>query len=76
MRFKRIRKIQDSLQFEINPLSDSELRKLIGECQRLTKTNCSWIMYGLKDIVIEVARSQLRWLKIQKNIPKAKKGRK
>jgi len=74
MRFKRIRKIQDSLQFEINPLSESELRKLIGECQRLNNKNCSWIMYGLKDIVIAVARSQLRWLKIQKDLAKTKKG--
>ena len=70
MRFKRISKIRDSLQFEINPLSDSELRKLIGECQNLTKTNCEWIMYRLKDIVIEVARCQLKWLKIQKDLAK------
>lgn len=72
MSFKRIRKIQDALQFEINPLNESELRKLIGECQRLTKTNCSWIMYGLKGIVIQLAKSQLRWLKIQKEKAKAK----
>ena len=74
MRFNRIRKIQDALQFEINPLSESELRKLIGECQRLTTTNCSWIMYGLKDIVISVATSQLRLLKKQKDLAKAEKA--
>jgi len=70
MRFRRMRKIQDALQSEINLLSESELKRLIGECQRLNEKNCSWIMYGLKDIVFSVARSQLRWLKTQKDLAK------
>lgn len=66
MRFKRIRKISAITTFEIKRLSESELKKLVMECQGLTKTNCGWIMYGLKEIVIKVAKTQLRWLKLQK----------
>ncbi len=66
MRFKRIRKISATTTFEIKRFSESELKKLVRECQGLTTTNCGWIMYGLKEIVIAVAKSQLRWLKLQK----------
>ena len=65
MQFKRIRKITKSMRLEIDKLNESELRKLIGECQKLTNTNCSWSMFGLKKIVIELARARCRWLKIQ-----------
>ena len=70
MKFKRIRKIEKLLNSELRKLDESELRKLIGECQRLSNTNCSWIMFGLKKIVIELARMHLRWWKIQRNLAK------
>ena len=70
MRFRRMRKIQDALQSEINKHSEPELRKLISECHRLTQKNCSWIMYVLKEPVIAVAQAQLRWLKTQKDLAK------
>ena len=66
MKFKRIRKITESLRTEIDKLDKSELTKLISECRKLTTTNCGWVMYGLKKLVIGIAKSQRKWLEIQR----------
>ena len=62
MVFKRMGKIQEALRAEIDKFDKAGLNSLIGECQKLDEFNCSWIKYGLKDIVIKMAKTQLRWL--------------
>lgn len=66
MRFKRIRTIADILSKEISKFNEPELKRLIGECQRLSQTNCGWMMYGLKEIVTEIAKCRIRWFKINR----------
>lgn len=63
MKFKRISKIAQSLRNEMDKLDEPELTKLIAECNNLSQTNCGWQMYGLKEIVIEMAKVQRSWLK-------------
>ena len=62
MNFKRITKITDTVKAELDKLDGPELTKLIAECNNLSQTNCGWQMYGLKDIVIEMAKVQRGWL--------------
>lgn len=68
MTFKKIRQISKVTIAEIDKLSNSELEELIQECHQLSSTNCSWVMYGLKDIVIELAKCQIKWLKTETNL--------
>lgn len=70
MKFQRIRKIKKALTTEINKLTVLESERLVGECRNLTTTNCSWIMYRLKELVIELAQSHCKWLKTQKDLVK------
>ncbi len=72
MKFKRIRNIKEALEREIDKLGEQELTNLIAECRNLSPTNCSWSVYGLRVIVAEIAKSQRRWLKIQKVLAKKK----
>jgi len=67
MRFKRISKIADVLSAEIQKFDETETKKLIGECRRMSQTNCGWIMYGLKEIVTEIAKCRIRWFKFHRN---------
>ncbi len=71
MRFKRMNKISEVFQAEISKFDKTELMKLKRECQGLTPTNCGWIMYHLRGIVLEVAKCQLYTLKIQAKQAKA-----
>lgn len=57
--FKRIKKISDAFDDSISKLSKNELRKLIRECQNLTTTNCWFLNYDLKNIVIDRAKAFL-----------------
>ena len=66
MHFKRIYKIEAAVIKEIGILDEKELALLIGECERMTDTNCSWIGYGLRKIATEMARAQIHTLKIRK----------
>lgn len=43
----------------IDLLSDAELRELIRECSDMNKTNCWWVLYGVKDIIDEFATDTL-----------------
>lgn len=72
MNFKRMKKIEDAVMSEIDKLSESEKMLLVGECQRMSITNCGWIMYGLKGFVIQVTKAQLRMLKIKKDLTSTK----
>lgn len=67
MKFKRMAKIQDAISLELNKLGERELTHLIGECSRMTTTNCSWISYGLREIVTELAQAKIRWFKVRKS---------
>jgi len=58
-KFKRLRKISMLFDDSISTLSDDELRKLIRECRNLTQTNCWFLLYELKDIVIDRAKDLL-----------------
>lgn len=60
MRLARITKIADLLVSEISKLDASELKKLIRECQRLTNSNCWWVIFGLKRLVIDYAKILLK----------------
>lgn len=66
MKFKRMNKIQKAVREEVDKLEEKELTRLIGECSRMTSTNCCWMEYGLRKIVTEIARAQIRYLKIRK----------
>ena len=73
MKFKRISKLTDTVRAELEKLDGPELTKLIAECNNLSQTNCGWQMFGLKDIVTEMAKCQRNWLAIQKKKAKVKK---
>ena len=60
VRFKRIRHISEVFDDSISKLSDDDLRKLIRECKKLTDINCWFLLYELKDIVIDRAKSYLK----------------
>ena len=64
MKFKRISKIVEATRAEVDKLSEKELTLLIGECGRMTDTNCGWQGYGLRKIVTEMANAQRRYLRI------------
>lgn len=63
MKFKRMRKIEKAVSTEICKLGEKELVRLIGECKRMTTTNCGWMEYGLREIATAMARARLRWFK-------------
>jgi len=65
MKFKRMDKIVKVVRVEIDKLEQKELNRLIGECTRMTTTNCGWMSYRLRKIVVEMARAQIRYLKIR-----------
>ena len=58
-KFKRINQIAEDFDDLICILSDDELRKLIRECRKLSGTNCWFLQYELKDIVISRAKAFL-----------------
>lgn len=62
MIFEKMELIQKKMLLEIDKHNASELNELIDECQNLTDTNCPWMMFKLKDIVIRAATSRLYWL--------------
>ena len=66
MKFKRIDKFGKAVRAEISKLGEKELKLLIGECRRMTNTNCGWQKYGLREIVTEMAKAQIHYLKIRK----------
>ena len=58
-KFKRIRKICEDFDKTIEGLSDDELRKLIQECRNLTQKNCWFLLYEMREIVMDRAKAYL-----------------
>ena len=63
--FKRISKISEAFDNSISKLSSDELRKLIGECRNLSTTNCWFLLYEMRDVVIDRAKAFLRTRRIK-----------
>ena len=62
MNEKITRQVEEFLCDKIEAMDAKELQAAIRECDSLTTTNCSWIRYGLRRIIKEVAESQLSGL--------------
>ncbi len=62
MRFKRVRKFQNIVIKEIDKLGVQDLRILARECGNLTTTNCSWIMYGLRELIKDMAENRIKFI--------------
>ncbi len=54
------RKIAQYIWNETEKLNDDELKQVILQFRELNQTNCSWLEYQLKDVMIEVAENQLK----------------
>jgi hypothetical protein len=54
--------IAKDIRDELSKLNKDELLKLISDLNSLTKTNCDWLEYHLKDILIECASNELKLL--------------
>jgi len=54
--------VEDVICEKIDAMGIEELQAVIRDCNGLTTTNCSWIRYGLRHIVKEVAEAQLSGL--------------
>ena len=65
MRFKRIKKIREAFDDSISKLSSDELRKLIGECHNLSTKNSWFLLYEMRDIVIDHAKAILSTRRIK-----------
>ena len=72
-KFKRIKQIAEEFDNSICILSDDELRKIIRECRKLSRTNCWFLEYELKDIVISRAKAFLETRRRKSNSKKGKK---
>ena len=68
MKFKRISNISKLFDNSISKLSKDELRKLIYECQNLTTTNCWFLNYELRNIVIDRAKTFLESRRKKKSL--------
>lgn len=51
--------LYDLLCKRLDNASADGLRKIMGDCQALTKTNCSWIEYEFSKVVFDMAQDQL-----------------
>lgn len=69
MKKQLTRKVEDFLGKNIDVMGVDELREVIKDCNSLTTTNCSWVRYGLKDVIKEVAQAQLDGLLKEQNAP-------
>lgn len=67
MRFKRIRKFQDIIIKELDSLGIKDLKILKRECGNLTTTNCSWIMYRLRELIKKMAAGRIKLIEKQQS---------
>ena len=49
----------------VTKLDDKKLRKLSNHCKLASQTNCWWLIYHLKDVVLELVKSEQKWRKSQ-----------
>ena len=59
MRYPLTAKVADAFNSVISGFSDTELRRALAECDRMTTTNCSWIVYGLRGVIREEIENQM-----------------
>jgi hypothetical protein len=58
-------KLEDYIGAAIDAMSADDLRAVIAECDKMTTANCSWVRYGLRDIMREIAEAQLAGIEAQ-----------
>ena len=59
-----MRRLEDYIDKEVDAMSAEELRAVIAECKEMPKS-VSWVRYGLRDVMLEVAESQLAGIESQ-----------
>lgn len=52
-------RIGDLVWKEVHKLSEKQLSLLLGECAWMSRTNCSWVAYTLKDALMVLATPRL-----------------
>ena len=62
-----MRRLEDFIDKEIDAMSAEELRAVIAECKEMPKT-VSWVRYGLRDIMCEIAEAQLAGIEAQQEV--------
>jgi len=45
---------------QIDQQTDKGILRTISECEGLTTTNCGWVAYNLKDLVLAISRNILQ----------------
>lgn len=53
-------KLADLIWDKIDQQTDDGILEIISECEKLTTTNCGWVAYGLKDLVLAISKNILQ----------------
>jgi len=54
----KLRKISEMVVSEIGKMNRDQLYQFIQHCQSLTTTNCGWVEYEMKDLLISIAENE------------------
>ena len=55
---KQLRKISEHVVNEIGKMNRDQLYQFIQHCKSLTTTNCWWVEYEMKDLLISIAENE------------------
>lgn len=55
---KQLRKISEQVVNEIGKMNRDQLYQFIQHCKSLTTTNCWWVEYEMKDLLISIAENE------------------
>lgn len=53
-------KLADLVWDRVDQQTDDGILEIISECEKLTTTNCGWVAYTLRDLVVAISRNILQ----------------
>lgn len=54
------RDLVDDVFGKFETLTDNQLRAIIKRCNWLSKTNCGWNEYWMKDLIVKISQDKLK----------------
>jgi hypothetical protein len=65
MRSNLTRKLVDAVSWDLDAMTDAQLRTVLRECKRMTVSNCDWRCYEGREMLANMAKAVLHTRKVK-----------